>query len=96
MSGGRWNYMSGMIGNTGDHLREVFRFLAVVEHELDWGISCDTCLACAKKRLGEAMIYFFDAYQYESKVDAAIAVMRDNQQNLCDKCEARKKQNANS
>lgn len=87
MSGGKWNYMSARIEQTGKELRDIFKFLAVVETELDWGASGDTCLNCAKKRLGEAMMCFFDAMQLGAEMNIAIAVMRDNKQNLCDKCE---------
>ncbi len=81
MSGGHWNYMSTKLKERGQALKDMFDFLAAVEHELDWGICCDTCLDCAKQRLGEAMIFFFDG-----NAAGAIAMVRDQGQNQCPRC----------
>jgi len=78
MSGGHWGYSDQRLEAIGQQVRYTFRFLAAVEHELDWGICCDTCLDCAKRRVAEAMIRYFDG-----DVDAAIAIARDQGQNQC-------------
>ena len=77
MSGGHWDYGQRFI-DAGETLEGVFDFLAAAEHELDWGICCDTCLDCAKQRVAAGLIRFFDG-----DVEAAIAVLRDSKQNVC-------------
>lgn len=37
--------------------------LAVLEHELDWGICCDTCYACAVRRVTPALRALFDRWR---------------------------------
>ena len=81
MSGGHWNYMGQRLLDKGEEVKRAFDFLAAAEHELDWGICCDTCLECAKHRVAEGLIRFFDG-----DVQAAIAVARDRKQNQCIKC----------
>ena len=80
MSGGHWNYLDTKLEEQGINLKETFYFLAAVEHELDWGITNDTCLDCAKLRAAEALILYFDG-----SVASAIAIVRDRQQNQCAK-----------
>jgi len=84
MSGGHWNYLSYRLDEAAKEAGEVWRFLAVVEHELDWGICSDTCHACARTRLGPAMEAFLDERCRDAS--AAIALMRDDKQNRCARC----------
>ena len=84
MSGGHWNYQSHKLEEQGRDLQGLFELLSVIEHELDWGICADTCLQCAQMRLGPAMMLHFDGNN-----GAAIAVMRDQYQNQCERCERR-------
>ncbi len=84
MSGGHWNYMSFRLKEQGQDLKGLFDLLAAAEHELDWGICHDTCLECAKKRVAEGLIRYFDG-----DVAGAIAVTRDQKQNQCDECSLR-------
>ena len=84
MSGGHWNYMAHRLNDWAKHNSEVWRFLAVVEHELDWGICGDSCHDCARTRLGPAMEAFFDSNGEDATI--AIALMRDRDQHQCAKC----------
>ncbi len=86
MSGGHWNYMSFKLEERAMELSNVYRFLSVVESELDWGLSCDSCLRCAKKRLGEAMVLFFDSFGFGGDIGPAVSVMTDTNQNQCEIC----------
>jgi hypothetical protein len=88
MSGGHWQYQSFKLEERSQSAGEVWRLLAVLEHELDWGICGDTCLKCAKKRCAEALVGFFDTYC--ENATSAIALARDGQQNLCNECEERR------
>ncbi len=65
--------------------------LAQIEHELDWGVSCDTCLACAKLRVVAALIEFFSdgATDARRAVEIAKGVSRpepEDHQTLCARC----------
>lgn len=89
MSGGHWDY-GKRIRDTKDSLRytdALWELMEVIEHELDWGICCDTCLDCAKKRVAESLIVYLD--NYLDNPSLAIAVARDNKQNLCNNCKER-------
>ena len=81
MSGGHWGYQSDKLQEMGENLKGLFLLLATIEHELDWGICGDTCLQCAKRRVGQAMEIYFDGH-----VSAAIAVMNDRSQFQCLRC----------
>lgn len=92
MSGGHWDYLSHKLIDRAEelgHAKEAFYLLAAIEHELDWGLSCDTCRECAKLRTVAALIQFFNDSAY--KADAAMAIARDHKQNMCSKCEEREK-----
>lgn len=84
MSGGHWNYSAESYREAGRRANDAFQLLAQCEHELDWGISADTCLDCAKLRVAGALIKFFDG-----DIEAALAIARDRQQNRCPRCEER-------
>ena len=84
MSGGHWDYQSDDLLAIGQNVAELYQLISVIEHELDWGICGDTCLACTKLRVPEALIVYFDG-----DVDAAVAVARDNKQNQCPRCKKR-------
>lgn len=90
MSGGMWNYLSNTLEDRADELRyagEAFKLLAIIEHELDWGASADTCYDCAKLRVIAALETFFN--DHATNAMAAAAVARDDHQNRCPKCEER-------
>lgn len=78
MSGGRWGYKSFALAETAEEVNGIIKVAAETEHQLDWGMSGDTCLDCAKLRVASGWIAFFDG-----STEAAIALMRDKQQNLC-------------
>jgi len=84
MSGGRWGYQQFKLEEQGDRLKGLFDFLAVVEHEVDWAVCADTCQKCCRNRLFEAIQHYFDG-----NFTAAIAIMRDSRQNLCEEDEKR-------
>ncbi len=88
MSGGAWDYMQNELEQRAKQNAEVWRLLSAIEHELDWGVSADTCLKCAKLRIGSALIHFFDTKANDASV--AISVAKDRSQNKCENCEARK------
>lgn len=81
MSGGHWDYGESWKAAR-VHMDGTLKFIEAAEHELDWGICCDTCLECAKKRVAEGLIRLFDG-----DVDAAVAIARDQEQNRCDRHE---------
>ena len=84
MSGGHWDYMQEHIQEASHISGEALRLLAVIEHELDWGHSGDSCLECARLRCVAAIEAFFDARLQNA--DACIALARDRLQNQCGTC----------
>mgnify|MGYP001618446931 CR=1 FL=1 len=84
MSGGHWDYMSQRLVDRAVESSEVWLLMAALEHELDWGLSRDTCPECAKCRAAAALIAFFD--HNCSDATRAIAIARDYKQNLCAEC----------
>ena len=76
--------MSSKLEERAKYSGEVWRLMAILEHELDWGICGDTVSACAQNaRVAKAIEAFFDAYCDDATV--AIAIARDRLQNLCDR-----------
>lgn len=86
MSGGNWNYMGREFNENFQKTAELWRLMAVIEHELDWGVCGDTCPGCARARLAPAIEMFFDTRCSDATV--AIALMRDHEQNKCAKCKS--------
>lgn len=92
MSGGHWDYLSRVFDEAadgpGDLVRSSLRLLGQIEHELDWGHSCDTCLGCARLRVIAALDQFYDD---RGNATAALAVLRDRDavENYCDECLSR-------
>lgn len=93
MSGGAWDYLSYKLEEMAENAQRylgALRLLAAIEHEMDWGISGDTCYECAKLRVIAALETFFDGGAQDD--GPAVAVARDGKQNLCPKCLEREKQ----
>ena len=86
MSGGRWDYGRNFEDNEEAILRinASNLLLKALEHELDWGLSGDTCRDCARLRAVAALEQFFD--DRASNAEAATAIARDSKQNRCPKC----------
>lgn len=87
MSGGHWGYMGDRLEYHIQHAiadKELWSLIQVLEHELDWGWSGDSCRDCAIQRTGYAISAFFD----EQCVNAtkAMAIARDSHQHRCVKC----------
>lgn len=84
MSGGHWNYLSHKIEERiGTPLDEVWRLLAAIEHELDWGLCCDTCYECAKIRTINALEAYFDTEA--TSVQDALRLLRSSEPE-CTRC----------
>ncbi len=75
MSGGAWGYRNH---NKFQGVANAFNLLASIEHELDWGVSCDTCLECAKARVIEALMLYFGG-----DFDASLDTCQDDDRNRC-------------
>lgn len=92
MSGGHWNYLSRQIEDSVENQTiptSCTLLMAAIEHELDWGHSCDTCLACARRRVIAGIEVFFDSYARGHR--DAVSVMTDHHRVdlMCDRCLAR-------
>lgn len=88
MSGGHWGYFSDRLNEAAEDdplARRCARFLAVVEHELDWGICCDTCKGCAERRVMAGLSLFFDG-RGDDKTSASVMRDHDRVDLMCDKC----------
>lgn len=89
MSGGNWNYLSYKIEERiGQPLDEVWRLLAAIEHELDWGISGDTCYECAKIRTIKALEAYFDTDA--TSVENSLHILHETQPECAECKEAHK------
>lgn len=83
MSGGHWNYLSHRLEERAEYAGDVWKLLAAIEHELDWGICCDTCEACAEIRTVRAIKAFFDTDA--TSVETAIRLVRSDEPE-CQRC----------
>lgn len=83
MSGGHWGYRQHDIEAQGQALAGLFALLGEVEHTLDWGICCDTCLNCAYRKVGMAMESYFDG-----SPETGVSMLRDHDRldTQCDGC----------
>lgn len=88
MSGGHWDYLSRKLEERAEFGGNIWTLLAQLEHELDWGLSCDTCLRCARKRVAASLEAYFDGGA--SGIGTALAIARDSQQHLCHQCDERR------
>ena len=88
MSGGRWNY-SNYFEDTEDQLRLATNIVTVVreiERTLDWGLSGDSCPACARLAAIAALEQLFE--DRCGSTASSLALLRDGEQNLCPECAA--------
>lgn len=60
MSGGHWNYLAHQLRERAEYAGGIWRLMAEIERDLDYGISCDSCYDCAKIRTVRALEAFFD------------------------------------
>ncbi len=82
MSGEHWPWPAEeKLVDTAYELKETFELLAVLHHELNWGLSGDSCLKCAYNRMAPALVEYFDG-----NYPAAKAIARDHRQYQCDDC----------
>ena len=86
MSGGHWDYLSYKLEERAPYAGNVWELLAAIEHELDWGICCDTCYECAKIRTIRALEAFFDSGATD--ITTAIRLLRSSEPE-CERCKAR-------
>lgn len=93
MSGGNWNYLSYKIEErVGAPLNEIWKLIAAIEHELDWGICGDTCYECARIRTINALEAYFDTEA--TSVDDSLRLLRSSEPE-CTRCkEWQEKRNA--
>ena len=84
MSGGHWGYRTQEFLEMGQNVAELYQVISMIEHELDWGISGDTCFDCAKLRVVEALLDYFDG-----EVATAIIVGSAREHNQCPRCKER-------
>lgn len=87
MSGGHWNYLAHRLQERAEYGYHALLLLAALEHELDWGESCDSCLKCAELRCMAALKVFFDGDGTDSKDAIEIAQDRSRLENACPKCQ---------
>lgn len=83
LSGGHWDYLSHQLEERAEYAGNIWKLLAAIEHELDWGISCDTCYECAKIRVVDAIESFFDTGA--TSVERAIRLLRSSEPE-CQRC----------
>jgi hypothetical protein len=86
VSGGHWDYLAHKLGERAEYAGEIWELLAAIEHELDWGLSGDTCYECAKIRTIRALESFFDSGA--SLITTAIRLLRSKEPE-CERCRAR-------
>jgi hypothetical protein len=70
VSGGHWDYLGFKLMDRASYAGSVWKLLGAIERDLDWGISGDTCLDCARIRAARALEAYFDT----EATDETIAV----------------------
>src|SRR5574343_1483966 len=60
MSGGHWDYKEHDHREQAEVFSDWLHLLPEVEHDLDWGISGDSCLTCAYVFVGRAVEFVLD------------------------------------
>lgn len=83
MSGGHWNYLGHKLQDRAEYAGNVWGLLGAIEHELDYGISCDTCYECANIRVINALEAYFDTEA--TSVDNSLRLIRSSESE-CAKC----------
>lgn len=84
MSGGNWDYLQYKLMERANYsLADVWTLLGALEHELDWGISGDTCYECAKIRTINALEAYFDTQA--RSIENAIRLLRSYEPE-CTRC----------
>ena len=89
MSGGNWNYSTWLTDlvetfSSTSKLLNMLQLMWQIEHELDWGHSCDSCLTCARKRVLAALDKFFD--DPDDIKEAMDYLREDRLDTFCYKC----------
>jgi hypothetical protein len=84
MSGGAWNRRCFEFLETAQELDGLFKLIAQIEHEMDYGICGDTCYDCAKIRVIRALELYFNR-----QAEEAIEIVKDRARNPCATCQAR-------
>lgn len=84
MSGGAWNYQEHHLEDLAADASRAITLLSRIEHELDWGISGDTCYDCAKKRVLVSLEAYFGSLIGDESFEGAIAILRNYEENRCD------------
>ncbi len=88
MSGGAWGYLKYKIEEESARNQVIVNVIAQIEHEMDWGISCDTCYNCAKLRVIAALEELFENGCSDDEPPIRILTSSDAKYK-CDKCKAR-------
>lgn len=88
MSGGHWNYLASEFEERATFTSDCLRVLGAIEHELDWAISGDTCMDCAKERTIAGLLAFFDQ-QANNDTEDPLMVLRNRSENRCERCAKR-------
>lgn len=88
MSGGHWDYLSRKLEERAEYAGNVWKLLAAIEHELDWGICGDTCYECAKIRAIRALEAFFNTEATDEST--AVRLLRSSEPE-CEDCKQRSK-----
>lgn len=86
MSGGHWDYLGFKLEERSTYAGDVWKLLAAIERELDYGISGDTCYECAKVRVIRGIEAYFDIEATNS--ETAIRLVRSVEPE-CENCQQR-------
>jgi len=84
MSGGAWGYLGFKLEDSRDKVAATLDLMVHMEHELDWGVSGDTCQKCAELRVIGALYKFFeDGANYTKEVRTILTEHWSNEEFMC-------------
>jgi len=87
MSGGHWGYLRSQLEDrAGQPLNEVWRLLAAIEKELDYGLCGDTCYECARIRTINALEVYFDTEA--TSIEEGMRILKSSEPE-CERCKNR-------
>ena len=92
MSGGAWNYQQFPLEDLANDVAGIVQLLALIEHELDWGVSGDNCRECAERRVIAGLIRYFETRSGGDEKPRPIDVLTiDHGDTRCPRCAERRK-----
>lgn len=94
MSGGAFGYQAFKLEDLESIITPSVKFVAALEHEVDWAVNGDDCTACTQRRVWNALISFFYFLEDRDEKDFEQAMQRltnrEDKNFMCERDRVRK------